>query len=106
MAQSESMDTWKTNECKEMAITSIGDRQQSKRENSNCIDIKMIYTEFVYSIWIERNMRMFEKVHRNSDSIARDIVCACSVRAPTKVREIVHAFRFQIALVVEQYMNR
>lgn len=50
--------------------------------------------EFVHSIQIERYMRIFEKVHRNSETIARNIACVCSVRAPTRIRDEVLKFRF------------
>lgn len=39
-------------------------------------------------------MRIFEKVHRNSETIARNIACVCSVRAPTRIRDEVLKFRF------------
>lgn len=54
----------------------------------------MIYTEYVHSIWIERNVRIFENVYRNNESLARDIACVCSVRAPTRIRKEVLMFRF------------
>ncbi|XP_070014897.1 uncharacterized protein [Nicotiana sylvestris] len=36
--------------------------KRAKRKNQTAQIFKMIYTEFVHSIWIERNMRIFEKI--------------------------------------------
>ncbi|KAH0756925.1 hypothetical protein KY290_020418 [Solanum tuberosum] len=53
--------------------------QRAKGKSQQAQIFKMIYTEFVHGIWIERNMRIFEKQHRHWEAIARDIACICSV---------------------------
>lgn len=52
---------------------------RSKGKSQPAQIFKLVYTEFIHSIWIERNMRIFEKVHRSSEAIAREISCICSV---------------------------
>uniref|UniRef100_M1BZI3 Tn7 reverse transcriptase n=2 Tax=Solanum tuberosum TaxID=4113 RepID=M1BZI3_SOLTU len=42
---------------------------------------KLVYTEYVYAIWIERNHRIFEKDSRTWESLAREIAYICCVRA-------------------------
>ncbi|KAG5608427.1 hypothetical protein H5410_019708 [Solanum commersonii] len=53
--------------------------QRAKGKSQQAQIFKMIYTEFVHGIWVERNMRIFEKQHRHWEAIARDIACICSV---------------------------
>ncbi|XP_070033050.1 uncharacterized protein [Nicotiana tomentosiformis] len=67
---------------------------RSKGKSPVAQHFKMMYAEYVYSIWIERNMRIFEKVYRASESLTRDIACVCSARAPVRIRRDVLMFRF------------
>ncbi|XP_059315533.1 uncharacterized protein LOC132066187 [Lycium ferocissimum] len=43
--------------------------------------IKMVFTEYIYTIWTERNARVFEKHERKADALAREIACNCNIRA-------------------------
>ncbi|KAH0678255.1 hypothetical protein KY284_019340 [Solanum tuberosum] len=62
-------------------LGAIHDRShsESQRKSQQAQIFKMINTEFVHGIWIERNMRIFEKQQRHWEAIARDIACICSV---------------------------
>ncbi|XP_060182854.1 uncharacterized protein LOC132612781 [Lycium barbarum] len=43
--------------------------------------LKMVYAEFIHYIWLERNARVFEKMEKTEDIIARNIACCCNIRA-------------------------
>lgn len=47
----------------------------------------MIFAEVVYVLWMERNIRIFEKVFGNGDSIAREIAYVSDVRAPVRLQQ-------------------
>ncbi|KAK4721170.1 hypothetical protein R3W88_011403 [Solanum pinnatisectum] len=55
---------------------------------------KIVYTEFVHCLWIERNMRIFEKKSRESNVSAKEIAFVCSVRAPPRIIALMSTFRF------------
>lgn len=55
---------------------------------------KLVYAECVYSIWIERNQRVFEHKSRGWENIAKEIVYLCNVRAHTRIRNIVQQLIF------------
>ncbi|KAH0719740.1 hypothetical protein KY284_004770 [Solanum tuberosum] len=54
----------------------------------------LVYTEYVYAIWIERNHRVFEKESRTWESLAREIAYICCVRASQKTMQDIHQFVF------------
>lgn len=54
----------------------------------------LVYTEYVYAIWIERNHRVFEKESRTWESLAREIAYICCVRASQKTMQAIHQFAF------------
>lgn len=58
----------------------------SKGKSINAQLFKMIYTEFVYAIWIERNMRIFEEKRRQWELIAKEIAYMVNLRATEKGR--------------------
>ncbi|XP_070053783.1 uncharacterized protein [Nicotiana tomentosiformis] len=41
----------------------------------------MMYAEYIYGIWKERNSRIFEDQSRNEEQIAREVACICNIRA-------------------------
>ncbi|XP_060202182.1 uncharacterized protein LOC132630637 [Lycium barbarum] len=63
---------------------------------------KMVYTEFVHCLWIERNMRIFKNasrdhatnVSRDHATIAREIAYVCCVRAPPRISTVMASFLF------------
>ncbi|KAG5575569.1 hypothetical protein H5410_055703 [Solanum commersonii] len=55
---------------------------------------KLVYTENVYAIWIERNHKIFEKYSRTWESLAREIAYICCVRASQKTMQAIHQFAF------------
>ncbi|XP_019250940.1 PREDICTED: uncharacterized protein LOC109229843 [Nicotiana attenuata] len=55
---------------------------------------KMLYTEMVHNIWIERNQRIFEKKNKSWEKIAKDTVYVCCARAPSSIAELVQGYRF------------
>lgn len=65
-----------------------------KKKSQAAQIFKMIYTEVVHSVWIKKNMRVFEKKSRKWEVIAREIACVCIVRAPPRIRNVVISYRF------------
>ncbi|XP_060190467.1 uncharacterized protein LOC132619641 [Lycium barbarum] len=55
---------------------------------------RLIYAEFVYAVWLERNQRIFEKKSKNWESVAREIAFMCSVRASPKIAPVLQQFIF------------
>lgn len=55
---------------------------------------KLVYTEYSYVIWLERNAGIFEKKAREWDQIAREIAYTCNVRAPTGLASLVQQLSF------------
>nr|XP_009757801.1 PREDICTED: uncharacterized protein LOC104210569 [Nicotiana sylvestris] len=54
---------------------------QSKGKSCKARILKMIYAEYIYGIWKERNNRIFEEKSRNAEQIAREVACICNIRA-------------------------
>ncbi|KAH0706018.1 hypothetical protein KY289_011094 [Solanum tuberosum] len=55
---------------------------------------KLVSTEYVYAIWIERNHIIFEKDSRTWESLAKEIAYICCVRASQKTMQAIHQFAF------------
>lgn len=55
--------------------------QRSKGKTPRSQLWKMVYIEFTYTIWKERNSRNFRQVEHTIEDIAKKIACVCSVRA-------------------------
>ncbi|XP_075079754.1 uncharacterized protein LOC142164998 [Nicotiana tabacum] len=55
---------------------------------------KLVYAECIYVIWMERNHRVFEKKSRSWETIVREIVYICYVRAGPRVKEFLQSFTF------------
>ena len=53
----------------------------NKESSQQAQALKLIYTEYIYAIWKERNTRIFEKHETTVEVIARRIACVCCVRA-------------------------
>ncbi|XP_019227288.1 PREDICTED: uncharacterized protein LOC109208613 [Nicotiana attenuata] len=70
--------------------------QRTKGKTKQAKIVKMIYTEFIYSIWIERNTRVFMKKEKASDTIAREIAYICHVRADEDLQRLLN-IRFPIS---------
>lgn len=47
---------------------------------------KVIYAECVHSLWIKRNLNVFEHTNRSWDTLAKEISYVCNVRAPIRIR--------------------
>ncbi|XP_016449922.1 uncharacterized protein LOC107774790 [Nicotiana tabacum] len=68
--------------------------KRAKGKSKEAQLFKMIYSEVVHSIWIERNKRIFEKTSKGWERIAKEIACICCVRAPPRLVDVVQRFRF------------
>ncbi|XP_060212283.1 uncharacterized protein LOC132639915 [Lycium barbarum] len=55
---------------------------------------KMVYTETVYAICLERNQRVFEKKKREWHMVAKDIAYQCYLRAPVGIQNYVLKLKF------------
>ncbi|XP_009787695.1 uncharacterized protein [Nicotiana sylvestris] len=55
--------------------------------------LRMILAETLYSIWVEGNHRIFEKTHRDRQSIVREIIYICNIRAVGILKDVLqHKF--------------
>ncbi|XP_009779134.1 uncharacterized protein [Nicotiana sylvestris] len=68
--------------------------KRAKGKSKEAQLFKMLYSEVVHSIWIERNKRIFEKISIGWEKIAKEIACVCYVRAPPRLVDIVQRNRF------------
>ncbi|MCE2055504.1 hypothetical protein HAX54_042774, partial [Datura stramonium] len=66
--------------------TNAGEEQWTKGKNQIAQLMKLLYTEFIYAIWIERNIRRFENREQQHDQLARKITCTISLRASGSVK--------------------
>ncbi|XP_019226299.1 PREDICTED: uncharacterized protein LOC109207768 [Nicotiana attenuata] len=55
--------------------------QKTKGRSQMARILKLIVAEFVYTLWIERNARIFENTATTWDILAKKIACVCSMRA-------------------------
>ncbi|XP_009763735.1 uncharacterized protein LOC107800657 [Nicotiana tabacum] len=53
---------------------------QSKGKLCKSKILKMMYAEYIYGIWKERNSRIFEDQTRNEEQIVREVSCICNIR--------------------------
>ncbi|KAH0755220.1 hypothetical protein KY290_025490 [Solanum tuberosum] len=66
----------------------------SKGHSQGAQVFRMVYSETIYAIWMERNFCIFEKRGREWESIAKEIAYVSCVRAPPKIRCTVQDFKF------------
>ncbi|XP_019233425.1 PREDICTED: uncharacterized protein LOC109214015 [Nicotiana attenuata] len=64
--------------------------ERTKGKTKQAKIMKMIYTEFIYVIWMERNTRVILKKEKYSDIIARDIAYICHVRADEVLQRLLN----------------
>ncbi|XP_060182114.1 uncharacterized protein LOC132611752 [Lycium barbarum] len=55
---------------------------------------KLLSTEIVHAIWIERNMRIFKKLSRNWEAVTKEIVYVSCVRASPSLHHILQSLVF------------
>ncbi|XP_019252881.1 PREDICTED: uncharacterized protein LOC109231695 [Nicotiana attenuata] len=63
--------------------------QRAKGKSQKAQVFKMVHTEWVHALWIERNQRRFEKRSRRAEQLVREITYVCNVRAHTRIKEMV-----------------
>ncbi|XP_070018290.1 uncharacterized protein [Nicotiana sylvestris] len=68
--------------------------KRAKGKSKEAQLFKMLYSELVHYIWIERNRRIFEKTSIGWERIAKEIACVCCVRAPPRIVDIVQRYSF------------
>lgn len=56
--------------------------------------LKMVYAEYVYGLWRERNSRIFEGTSRTTEQVAREMACVCNIRAQGGMRARLQQLRF------------
>ncbi|XP_059302238.1 uncharacterized protein LOC132054210 [Lycium ferocissimum] len=61
-------------------------RSKTKGKSQAAQTLKLVYTEFIYAVWMERNQRTFEDKRRSWQAVAREIAYVCCVRAPASIR--------------------
>ncbi|XP_059315745.1 uncharacterized protein LOC132066453 [Lycium ferocissimum] len=66
----------------------------SKGNSQRAEAFRMIYSETVYGIWMERNGRIFEKRSREWNIVVKEIAYVTCVRAPTRISPLVLSFKF------------
>ncbi|XP_070018183.1 uncharacterized protein [Nicotiana sylvestris] len=70
-------------------------RVQSAKGNTNSAKIfRMVYAEISHAIWIEKNLRIFEKRARERNAIAREVAHICNIRATIDIQRLVHSYIF------------
>ncbi|XP_019237534.1 PREDICTED: uncharacterized protein LOC109217724 [Nicotiana attenuata] len=62
--------------------------EKAKKKSTEGQLLRMILAETLYSIWVERNHRVFEKIHRDRQSIVREIIYICNIRSVGKLKEV------------------
>ncbi|XP_059285119.1 uncharacterized protein LOC132038471 [Lycium ferocissimum] len=66
----------------------------AKGKSQRAVVFKIVFAETVYAIWVERNLRVFEKRFRDGDSIAREVAYVSNVRAPVGVKQMLQSCVF------------
>ncbi|XP_019244307.1 PREDICTED: uncharacterized protein LOC109224177 [Nicotiana attenuata] len=56
--------------------------------------VKMVFTEYVYAIWMERNNRLFAHKENTRESMAREIAYTCHVRANSTTKMMLQKYKF------------
>ncbi|XP_015075524.1 uncharacterized protein LOC107019617 [Solanum pennellii] len=69
--------------------------QQGKGKSSAAQVFKIILTEGIYGLWMERNSRIFEHKSKNEDHIVKEIAYVTIVRTPSRMKEIVSQWTFK-----------
>nr|XP_016470075.1 PREDICTED: uncharacterized protein LOC107792379 [Nicotiana tabacum] len=61
----------------------------SKGKTASAMLLKMMYVEYIYVLWRERNTRIFEGASREHEALAREVVSMCYFRADKKVKGLI-----------------
>ncbi|XP_009787587.1 uncharacterized protein [Nicotiana sylvestris] len=61
----------------------------SKGKSQRAQIFKIAYTEWVHTMWIERNQRIFEKITKSHSQLMREIAYVCNIRASTRIKKLV-----------------
>ncbi|XP_059291842.1 uncharacterized protein LOC132045304 [Lycium ferocissimum] len=67
-------------------------RNRGKSNQANVL--KMVYSEFWFAVWNERNKRVFEDKEQNAECVAREIACICNVRTVVSCRAYLQSCNF------------
>lgn len=68
-----------TNNTWDQNLQGVVDRAKGKSQSAQLFEL--IYTEFIYHIWTERNFRIFENMNKEGEQIAMEITNGCCMRA-------------------------
>lgn len=68
--------------------------REAKGKTLKAQTFKMVYTETIHVIWMERNQRHFEQKNRDVERIPMDIAITCSARAHPMIRKILQQYGF------------
>ncbi|XP_060185765.1 uncharacterized protein LOC132615218 [Lycium barbarum] len=66
--------------------------RQSKGKSRKAHVFKLVYTEFVHAIWIERNGRIFEKKQKEYKQLIKEVTYISCVRATTRTKSLFQSF--------------
>ncbi|XP_060210236.1 uncharacterized protein LOC132637107 [Lycium barbarum] len=68
---------------------------KSSKGNSQAAQVvKMVYTEGVHAIWIERNQRQFEQMSRSVEVVAKEVAVTCNIRALPGIQQLLRQYIF------------
>lgn len=73
---------------------------KTKERSQQAQALKLIYTEYIYAIWKERNTRIIEKHETTVEVITRRIACVCCVKANVAAKLFLDNCSFQSLLVL------
>ncbi|XP_019226445.1 PREDICTED: uncharacterized protein LOC109207898 [Nicotiana attenuata] len=68
--------------------------QHAKGKTKRAKIFRLVYAEIAHVIWIERNLRIFEKRARDWTTIAREVAYICNIRATAGIQSLVHSYSF------------
>ncbi|XP_019256492.1 PREDICTED: uncharacterized protein LOC109234906 [Nicotiana attenuata] len=75
-------------ECTNKNVGSAWFVEKAKKKTVEGQLLRMVLAENLYSIWTERNHRVFEKAHKDTKSIITEIAYTCNVWAEGKLKEV------------------
>ncbi|XP_059295709.1 uncharacterized protein LOC132049067 [Lycium ferocissimum] len=55
---------------------------------------KFIYAEFIHTVWLERNARVFEKKESSVEMLARQVACFSNIRAKGYLKVLLSKCKF------------
>ncbi|XP_070009263.1 uncharacterized protein [Nicotiana sylvestris] len=61
--------------------------KQAKGRSCKTKIVKMVYSEHIHGIWMERNNRIFGETMKTAEQVAREITCFCNIKAKGGMRE-------------------